>query len=128
MRVRGRAFAMKLEDWFAGVHIVEARAKILAILTARPGQESMLATLLRGRVAPSRQEPGNLRWDIWRDPARPGRFVLDELYQDETAVAAHRATAHFKHYLSMVNTLAERQAYVVLPVVVADLVPDKQGA
>jgi quinol monooxygenase YgiN len=118
---------MNIDDWFAGVRIVESHAKILAILTARPGQEPMLEKLLRGMVAPSREEPGNLRWDIWRDPARPGRFVLDELYHDETAVAAHRATPHFKHYLSVVDTLAERQAYVVLPVVVADLVPTDKG-
>lgn len=114
---------MKLGDWFAGADIVESHAKILAILSAKPGQEQALETLVRGMVAPSRDEPGNLRWDIWRDPARPGRFILDELYQDESAVAAHRATAHFKHYLSVIDTLAERQAFVVLPVVVAALVP-----
>ena len=119
---------MKLDDWFGGADIVAAHAKIVAILTARPGQAQALEALLRGMVAPSRAEPGNLRWDIWQDSAAPERFVLDELYRDEPAVAAHRQTAHFQHYLAVVDTLAQRQAHVVLPVLVADIVPAKATA
>ncbi|MFJ3487604.1 putative quinol monooxygenase [Pseudomonas sp. NPDC090202] len=92
------------------------QTKIMAVLTARPDKAQALEALLRGMVAPSRNEPGNLRWDIWRDPGTPGRFVLDELYIDEAAVAAHRQTPHFQHYVSLVETLAERQAHVVVPV------------
>ncbi len=87
-------------------------AKIVAILTARPGQTEALQALLAGMVAPSRAEPGNLRWDIWRDQADPNRFVLDELYVDVAAVAAHRATAHFQDYVSKIGDLAERMAIV----------------
>src|SRR5688572_33480266 len=115
---------MKIDDWFLGADVVESHAKILAILTAKPGQEQALETLLRGMVAPSRQEPGNLRWDIWHDAAKPGRLVLDELCRSEAAVAAHRETPHFKHYLSVIDSLAERQPFTVLPVVVAELVPE----
>lgn len=118
---------MKLDDWLEGADIVKSRAKIVAVLTAKPGNEPALEALLRGMVAPSREEPGNLRWDIWQDAAQPGRFVLDELYKDESAVAAHRATPHFQHYLAVVDSLAERQAHVVRPVVVADIVPATEG-
>lgn len=93
--------------------------KIMAVLTAKPGNAQALEDLLRGMVVPCRNEPGNLRWDIWQDPSTPGRFVLDELYTDEAAVAAHRQTPHFQHYLSVVQTLADRQAYVVTAVEVA---------
>jgi len=118
---------MKLDDWLEGADIVKSRAKIVAVLTARPGNELALEELLRGMVVPSREEPGNLRWDIWQDAAHPGRFVLDELYQDEAAVAAHRATPHFQHYLATVDSLADRQAHVVRPVAVADIVPAVKG-
>jgi quinol monooxygenase YgiN len=70
-------------------------------------------------LAPSRAEPGNLRYDLWRDPAEPGRFVLDELYRDADAIAAHKATPHFQSYLSRINDLAERTAWVLAPVGVA---------
>jgi quinol monooxygenase YgiN len=95
---------------------MSSQAKILAILNAKPGKEKELEALLRGMVAPSRQEPGNLRWDIWEEAGVPGRYILDELYKDDEAVAAHRQTPHFQHYLSLVETLAQRQAHVVRPV------------
>jgi quinol monooxygenase YgiN len=87
--------------------------KIVATLTARPGKAEELKALLFAMVAPSRAEPGNLRWDIWRDQTEPGRFVLDELYTDNDAVAAHRATAHFETYLGRIADLAERNALVL---------------
>ncbi|MFS8037165.1 putative quinol monooxygenase [Xanthobacter sp. AM11] len=90
--------------------------KIVAILVARPGKAEELEALLGGMAGPSRAEPGNLRWDIWRDQADAARFVLDELYVDNAAVAAHRETAHFKAYLARIADLAERTAYVADPV------------
>ncbi len=87
--------------------------KIVAILTARPGQFEELKDLLDGMVAQSRAEPGNLRYDLWRDHADANRFVLDELYVDDAAVAKHRQTPHFENYLSKINNLADRTAFVL---------------
>jgi len=89
--------------------------KIVALLTARPGKLEALQTLLLGMASACRAEPGNLRWDVWRDQAEPNRFVLDELYVDDDAVAAHRQTEHFKAYLAVINDLAERTALVLDP-------------
>lgn len=94
------------------------QVKIVAILVARPGKAEALAVLLEGMVAPSRAEAGNLRWDVWKDQADPTRFVLDELYVDDAAVAAHRESAHFRNYLSKIAALAERTAIVLDPVAV----------
>ena len=93
--------------------------KIVAVLTARPGKADELKALLSGMLAPSRAEAGCLRYDLWRDQANAGRFVLDELYVDDAAIAAHRETAHFKRYLAKIGDLAERSALVVDPVDVA---------
>jgi quinol monooxygenase YgiN len=46
--------------------------------------------------------------------------VLDELYVDNAAVAAHRETLHFKDYLSKIGDLAERNAFVLDPALVAN--------
>lgn len=93
--------------------------KIVAILTARPGKTAELRTLLDGMTTPSRAEPGNLRYDLWQDQADPTRFVLDELYTDGEAIEAHRASSHFRNYLSVVNDLAERTAVTLDPASVA---------
>lgn len=93
--------------------------KIMAILAARPGKADELKALLSAMAAPSRAEPGNLRWDLWQDQADPTRFVLDELYTGGDAVAAHRESAHFKAYLARIGDLAERTALLLEPLHVA---------
>lgn len=93
--------------------------KIMAILAARPGKAEELKALLFGMAAACRAEPGNLRWDVWRDQADVGRFVLDELYADNAAVTAHRETPHFRNYFARIGDLAERTALVLDPAAVA---------
>jgi len=65
-----------------------------------------------------RVEPGNLRWDVWQDQSQPDRYILDELYVDNDAVATHRETPHFKDYLSRIADLADRTAFVLSPIAV----------
>lgn len=93
--------------------------KIVAVLTARPGKADALLVLLDSLLTPSRAEPGNLRYDLWADQAEPGRFVLDELYENADAVAAHRASAHFQTYLASINDVAERSAFTLDALAVA---------
>lgn len=94
--------------------------KIMATFLARPGKAGELEALLF-RMAPAcRGEPGNLRWDVWRDQAKADRYALDELYVDNAALAAHRETPHYKNYLSKINDLAERTAFVLEPALVAN--------
>ena len=93
--------------------------KTIAILVARRGMAEELKALLGGMAVPSRAEPGNLRYDLWRDRSDAGRFVLEELYADDAAVAAHRETPHYKNYLSKINDLAERTVIVLGPLEVA---------
>ncbi|PLR21908.1 antibiotic biosynthesis monooxygenase [Caulobacter zeae] len=89
--------------------------KIVAVLAAKEGMGQALEALLLGMAGACRAEPGNLRWDVWRDQADPTRFVLDELYVDDAAVTAHRASAHFVAYLARIGDLAERTALVLDP-------------
>jgi quinol monooxygenase YgiN len=95
------------------------KVKTIAVLTARPGKTDALRDLLGELIGPSRAEPGNLRYDLWVDPAQPGRFVLDELYADLAAVEAHHATRHFQIYLARIADLAERCVWTLNEVVVA---------
>ncbi|RWC44751.1 putative quinol monooxygenase [Mesorhizobium sp.] len=90
--------------------------KIMGILTARPGKAPELRELLSVTRVSSRTEPGNMRWDIWRDRANPDRFILDELYLDDTALTAHRETPHFKDYARRIGDLAERTPIVLDPI------------
>ena len=93
--------------------MTQSPAKITAILTARPGKAAELRALLVGMAPLCRAEPGNLRWDVWRDRAHGERYVLDELYLDGAAVEAHRRTPHYQDYLAKMPELADRTACVL---------------
>ena len=87
--------------------------KIVAVLVAKDGHEADLEALLKGMASSSRAEPGNLRYDLWRDTDQPNRFVLDELYKNAEAVAAHRASPHFQAYVAKIGDLADRMPMVL---------------
>lgn len=55
-----------------------------------------LAAIMAGVVPASRQEPGNLTYEVSRDAADPLLFVLYDRWASLDAVVEHEATEHFK--------------------------------
>ncbi len=55
----------------------------------------------------SRQEPGNVRFDILQRKDDPNRFVFYEAYHDESGQLAHQQTAH---YAKWKETVADMMA------------------
>lgn len=59
----------------------------------------------------SRQtEPGCRRFDVCRDPERPERVFLYEIYDDRAAFEAHLAAAHFKAFDAAVMPMVAAKA------------------
>jgi quinol monooxygenase YgiN len=65
----------------------------------------MYALLVALRVRPDtderfqlRLEPGCRRFDVVRQAANPYHYLFYELYDDDAAFAAHRATPHFARW------------------------------
>ena len=50
----------------------------------------------------TRQEPGNLRFDVAQSNDDPTQFLLYEVYTDEAAFKAHQQTDHYKTWKSTV--------------------------
>lgn len=63
-----------------------------------PERLEMFLEHTRRNAAASRQEPGVLRFDVVQDRADPTHVVLVEVYADEDAPAAHKATAHYAEW------------------------------
>jgi quinol monooxygenase YgiN len=72
---------------------------VIARYKARAGEEDRVEAALRNMRAPSRAEPGNLDYQVLRDPRDPAVFVLYERYTGEAAFVAHQATEHFGTWL-----------------------------
>ncbi|MGE6335117.1 putative quinol monooxygenase [Stenotrophomonas sp. NPDC077659] len=62
---------------------------MLAILRAKPGREEGLCENLIRLVGPSREEAGNLRYDLYRDTADPARFVFVERWASQADQQQH---------------------------------------
>ncbi len=59
-----------------------------------PAVAPMLARLAQA----SRQEPGNLRFDVLQHTMRGNHFTVIETWRDQAALDAHVVAAHTKQY------------------------------
>ena len=99
---------------------------VIAQYRARAGEEARVGTALGEMVEPSRAEPGNLDYQVFRDPKDPSLFVLFERYADEGAFDAHRATPHFATWLAG-QVLPALDNRIRLDLVPLGLVADGEG-
>lgn len=61
-----------------------------------PGRrDAFVAGISRHAATSVRDEPGCLRFDVTADAADPDLFWVCEVFADEAALAAHRASPHF---------------------------------
>jgi autoinducer 2-degrading protein len=83
----------------------------------------MIVTAVHVRVKPDRvaefiestrlnhegsiREPGNIRFDVLQSPQDSSVFLLYEVWQSESAAAAHKATSH---YATWRDTIADWMA------------------
>ena len=82
-----------------------------------PGAQDEAAAHFRACIEPSRAEPGNRRYHIYRSLEEPRRFVLFEEYDDEAAFEAHRSTPYFVKHIKngILNIMESRNADRCLP-------------
>lgn len=70
---------------------------VLAVTwVAKEGKEAQVADLFRELTEASRKEPGCLGYTVHIHNERPREFFLYEVYKDQAALDAHRATLHFQ--------------------------------
>lgn len=59
------------------------------------------------------REPGNLRFDVLQQLDDADRFVLYEVYRDELAMQAHKATEHYARWNDAVVEMMAEKRYSV---------------
>lgn len=87
--------------------------KVVALISVKPGSEAAFEAAAAVVVAAAREEPGNHRYDVWRESGNEGRYVFDELYEDQVAVDAHVASAHFKAFGKAIRDLLAAAPLIV---------------
>src|SRR5688572_693069 len=78
---------------------------IMVRLEVNPERVDDFLKLVTFNATESRKEPDNLRFDVVRSVDSPTRFGLYEVYRDDAAVQAHRATPHFAKWRAEIESL-----------------------
>jgi len=65
---------------------------------AKVGMEQVVEDALRHLSPASRTEEGNIYYQAYQDPEKPGIFRIFEVYRDEEAFKAHGQYEHFKNW------------------------------
>jgi quinol monooxygenase YgiN len=67
--------------------------------TAKRGEETEIARILRTMIPISRLEPGCIKYEVYQSAENPCNFLLFEIYRDEAALKTHSDSDHFKRYV-----------------------------
>ena len=73
---------------------------------------------LQQLAGPSRQDAGNLRYEVWQQNSRPNHFTLVEIWKDQEALEGHEGAAHTRKFrdllLPMSGSLYDQRLYRAL--------------
>lgn len=69
----------------------------------KPENREAFIQATRENAASTVQEPGNLRFDVLQQMDDPDQFILYEVYRDEAAAKAHKATPHYGRWRETVE-------------------------
>jgi quinol monooxygenase YgiN len=78
---------------------------VVAEMSAKPGQEDALRSVLLGLVAPTKKEDGCVQYDLHVSTDEPGRFVFYENWTSREALDRHLATPHLKAFVARADEL-----------------------
>lgn len=83
-----------------------AEVRVIARSLARKGREDQLRELLWGMLAPTRVEAGCKLYELYESGSK-GRFYFYEIWESQTALDRHAASAHFKHLQQRLGELLQ---------------------
>ncbi|WP_420992962.1 putative quinol monooxygenase [Cupriavidus sp. 30B13] len=85
--------------------------EVTAIVTsvAKPGAEHNFEAAIRRVMDATRDDPGFIRYDVYRDIGHAGTFVFHEIWESEEHLAAHLRTTHVAEFQETAAALLERK-------------------
>lgn len=91
-----------------------AHVNVAATITARPGREKEVETILKGLLAPSRKDPGCVFYTLHRSLDDPLVFVFFEEWESRELLGSHLETPHLLAWRAKAPELAESMDVKVL--------------
>lgn len=82
---------------------------LTATFHAKAGQEQQLEALLVAMLAPTRKEPGNTRYCLFKDKDNAAIFTFQEQFSDQVAFDEHCKQPYFVELLASLDGLLEQE-------------------
>ncbi len=77
----------------------------LVTISVKPDDRAAFLRALRINYDGTAGEPGNLRYDVLRDPQDEGSFTIYEVFRDQAALDAHRASDHYLECMRIIGPM-----------------------
>jgi quinol monooxygenase YgiN len=78
-------------------------------LEIAPGELDHFLAALKENAAATIKEPGCRQYDILASATNPNQIFIYEAYENDAAVAAHRASDHFKKYVAATKDMVVKR-------------------
>jgi quinol monooxygenase YgiN len=75
---------------------------VFASIVPKPGHVNDVEEELLRMVSATREEPGNVRYELYRIAEGATSFHLFESYDSPASMDAHKASAHYQNYRAKV--------------------------
>lgn len=87
---------------------------VVAVLKAKPGQETALRQELLALIPTTRQEPGCINYDLHQAVDQPGHFLFHENWTSKKDLDDHLARPHLTAFLAKANELLAEPPQITL--------------
>lgn len=77
----------------------------MVTITVKPGHADDFIEAFRINYEGTRQEPGNLRFDVLRDPDDDHKFLIYEVFRTPEALEEHRRTPHYQECVKLLEPI-----------------------
>jgi autoinducer 2-degrading protein len=81
--------------------------EFLVYIVVKPGQEDAFLQGAHANREGSIREPGNLRFEMYRNSRNPYEFLFAEKYDSIESVTAHRQTPHFLAFFKVLEQVQQ---------------------
>jgi (4S)-4-hydroxy-5-phosphonooxypentane-2,3-dione isomerase len=85
------------------------KALIVELIIHRQHVAAFRHAIIENALSSTATEPGCRQFDVCIDPQRDNVFFLYEIYDDDAAITAHLATAHFLHMNALTADWVEKK-------------------
>jgi quinol monooxygenase YgiN len=87
---------------------------VIALAKAKPGKEALLRQELLALIAPTRQEPGCLNYDLHQATDNPGHFLFHENWSSKQHLDDHLARPHLQALFAKLPELVAEPPQIML--------------